>query len=120
VGARSMADPFTLAAVGAVALTQRIKFLYQQAGEAINRWQDQNAAGKSAEPVPVKVELPSTAFAGQLEQPRLNFEAVARLEQDLTDLRAALANYAYGVEQVDTADEALPRGRHDRARYRTP
>jgi hypothetical protein len=100
-----MADPFTLAAVGAVALTEGFKFWYQQAGETIKRWQQRMAAVKGAEPVPVKVELPSTAFAGQLEQPRLNFEVVARLEEDLKDLRATLA--ADGAEQVDTADEAL-------------
>ena len=42
----SVADPFTLAAVGAVAITEGIKFLYGQAGEVLKRWRERKAAGK--------------------------------------------------------------------------
>ena len=45
----SMADPFTLGAVGAVVLTEGIKFLYGQAGEALKRWRERKAAGKNAD-----------------------------------------------------------------------
>ena len=49
----SMADPFTLAAVGAVAITEGIKFLYGQAGDVIKWWHQRKAAGKSASAEPV-------------------------------------------------------------------
>src|SRR5690349_16387636 len=102
-----MADPFTLTAVGAVALTEGIKFLYGQAGEALKRWRERKAAGKSADVEPADVQLPSDAFAGQLERPQLHFDAVGRLEQELRDLRAAVADYAQGIDEVDPNNEEL-------------
>jgi len=103
----SMADPFTLTGVGVVALTEGIKFLYGQAGEALKRWRERKAAGKNADVEPVEVELPSDAFAGQLEQPQLHLDAVERLEQELRDLRAAVADYAQGIDEVDPGSEEL-------------
>jgi hypothetical protein len=102
-----MADPLTLAAVGAVALTEGIKFLYQQAGEALKRWRERKAAGKSAAVESVEVQLPSIAFAGELERPQLHLEAVEQLEQDLRDLRAVVADYAQGIDKVDPGTEQL-------------
>jgi hypothetical protein len=105
-----MADPLTLAAVGAVALTEGIKFLYGQAGEALKRWQQRKAARAAVEPAgsePVTVELPAAAFEGQLKDPRLDFAAVARLEQELRDLRAAVGEYAQGIDEVDPGNEGL-------------
>ena len=102
-----MADPLTLTAVGAVVLTEGIKFLYQQAGEVLKRWRERKDAGKSATTEPAEVELPSTAFDGQLERPQVNLEAVERLEQDLRDLRAAVADYAQGIDNVDPRNEQL-------------
>jgi hypothetical protein len=102
-----MADPLTLTAVGAVALTEGIKFLYQQAGEVLKWWRERKEAGKSATTEPAEVELPSDAFEGQLEQPQVNLEAVERLEQDLRDLRAAVADYAQGIDNVDPRNQQL-------------
>jgi hypothetical protein len=102
-----MADPLTLTAVGAVALTEGIKFLYQQAGEALKRWRERKAAGQSTAVESVEVQLPSGAFAGELERPQLHLEAVERLEQDLRDLRAAVADYAQGIDDVDPGNEQL-------------
>lgn len=102
-----MTDPFTLAAVGAVAITQGIKFLYGQAGDVIKCWHQRKAAGKSASAERVDVQLPPDAFAGQLKQPQLHFEAVERLEQDLKDLRAAVADYAQGLDEVNVGDAGL-------------
>jgi hypothetical protein len=105
-----MADPLTLAAVGAVALTEGIRFLYGQAGEALKRWRERKqAASGSAEALaePIPVELPAAAFEGQLHDPRLDLEAVERLEQDLRDLRAAVADYAQGIDMVDPNDRRL-------------
>ena len=95
-----MADPLGPAAMGAVALTEGIKFLYAQAGEVLRRWRDRKADTESSADEPVEVHLPPTAFVGQLERPRLNFEAVERLEQDLRALRAAVADYAQEIDEV--------------------
>jgi hypothetical protein len=102
-----MADPLTLTAVGAVVLTEGIKFLYQQAGEALKWWRERKDAGKSATIEPVEVELPSNAFDGQLEKPQLNLEAVQKLEPELRELRAAVADYADGIDKVDPRNEQL-------------
>lgn len=56
---------------------------------------------------PVEVELPAAAFAGQLERPQLHLDAVGRLEQELRDLRAAVADYAQGIDEVDTGNAEL-------------
>ena len=101
-----MVEPLTLAGVGVVALTEGIKFLYAQAGEALKRWREHKAAASadsagvdqvSAEPV--SVQLPAEAFEGQLQEPRLQLVVVAQLEQELRDLRAAVADYAQGVRR---------------------
>jgi hypothetical protein len=106
-----MADPLTLAAVGAVALTEGIKFLYGQAGEALKRWREHKAAkAAAAAPVvvePVSAELPPAAFEGQLQDPQLHLDAVERLEQELRELRAAVADYAQGIDSVDPGDKQL-------------
>ena len=70
LGGCEVSDPLTLAAVGAVALTEGIKFLYGQAGEALKRWRARQQAA-SAE-APVAVELPADAFEGRLHDPRLD------------------------------------------------
>ena len=45
-----MSDPFTLSSLGAVAITEGIKFLYAQAGQVLKRWREkreqQEADGK--------------------------------------------------------------------------
>jgi hypothetical protein len=129
-----MSDPVTLAAVGAFALTEGIKFLYGQAGEALKHWQERRKAKAAAAeaaaaaaaaagtapaeeaaaaeeaapaPEPVQVALPADAFDGQLNDPRLHLEVVERLEQDLRDLRAAVADYAQGIDEVDPRDQQL-------------
>lgn len=102
-----MSDPLSLAMVGAAALTEGIKFLYSQAGEALKRWRERKAAQGTAVVEPVDAELPAVAFQGQLTEPRLHLLVVSRLEQDLRDLRAAVADYAQGIEEVDTSNKEL-------------
>jgi hypothetical protein len=102
-----MTDPVTLAAVGAVALTEGVKFLYAQAGAALERWRARRSAAEPVAAEPVEIELPAGAFEGQLRQPRLNLTAVGRLERELGELRAALAEYAQGIGEVNPGDELL-------------
>jgi hypothetical protein len=115
MGVWSLVDPFTLGAVGAVALTEGIKFLYGQAGDVLRRWRERKdaaAEASSAQPPPsatepVKLELPRAAFEGQLRDPKLHFDAIERLEADLRDLRAAVADYAQDIDEVDPSDTRL-------------
>jgi hypothetical protein len=107
-----MVDPFSLSAIGAVALTEGIKFLYGQAGEALKRWRERkDAAVKNpsalADPVqPVVIALPPL-FDGQLSSPQIHFDAVERLEEQIRALRKDLLEYADGTEAVDINDRAL-------------
>jgi hypothetical protein len=110
-GGYEMADPLTLAAVGAVALSEGIKFLYGQAGEALKRWRERNATKAASSSVdaaePVSVQLPADAFEGKMQEPQLHLDAVAGLEQELRDLRAAVADYAQGIDDVDPNNKQL-------------
>jgi hypothetical protein len=101
-----MGDPLTIGMIGAAALTEGIKFLYGQAGEALKRWRERRAGREPVKVEPVDVELPA-AFEGGLTEPRLYLEAVERLEPDLRDLRAAVADYAQGIDEPDPRNREL-------------
>ena len=105
-----MAEPITLAVVSAVVLTEGIKFLYGQAGEALKAWRERRKAGSALPPPePVQVELPAEAFTGQLHDPRLHFTAVEALEEDLVALWTRAGPYAQGLKDVDPRDSELLR-----------
>ncbi|MFL5655393.1 MAG: hypothetical protein ACJ8CB_14610 [Ktedonobacteraceae bacterium] len=100
-----MVDPLTLSAIGAVAITEGIKFLYGQAGEILKRWRERKDADKDAstqqnKTEPVNVKLP-VVFEGQLSAPQIHFDAVERVQEQLRGLRGDLADYADEVEVVD-------------------
>lgn len=107
-----MVDPLSLSALGAVALTEGIKFLYGQASEVLKRWRERkDAASKDpsaqVSPVqPVVIALPPI-FEGQLSSPQIHFDAVERLEEQIRALRKDLLEYADGTETVDVNDQAL-------------
>jgi hypothetical protein len=106
-----MVEPVTLAAVGTVALTEGIKFLYTQAGEVLKRWRERRDAGESGEAqpeatAPIDADLPD-AFEGELSEPKIHFDALDRLAEDLREIRRSLSDYAEGIEKVDSKDEDL-------------
>lgn len=106
-----MVDPFSLSAIGAVAIAEGIKFLYGQAGEILKRWRDRredakNASAKLSKTEPIEVKLPAF-FEGQLSQPQIHFDAVERLEEQLRGLRKDLSDYAENIATVDVADKDL-------------
>ena len=108
-----MSDPITLSALGAVALTEGIKFLYSQAGEVLKRWKERKdkTAETTSQPtqtVPAELKLPPV-FERQLSAPQIHFEAVERLAEQLRELRKDLSDYADGIETVDVTDENLLR-----------
>jgi hypothetical protein len=94
-------EPVTLALVGTTVLTQGIKFLYAQAGEAISRWRQ-----RRAEPIPVP---PNAPLEGTLEPAKVDPAAMERLESDIVQLRRALSPYLDDAvpEPVDTNNANL-------------
>ena len=108
-----MLEPFTLSALGAVALTEGIKFLYEQAGEVLKRWREHKEAAKSTadqstQTESVEIKLPPI-FEGQLSAPQIHFDAVERVAEQLYELRKDLSDYADGIETVDATNEDLLR-----------
>ena len=112
-----MAEPITLAAVGAIVLTEGIKFLYNQCGEVLKHWRDRRDAAKKADAANQKIEQPKPiepvnitlpdAFVGQLASPQIHYDAVEELEEQMRDLRKELSSYTDGTDLIDTSDEEL-------------
>jgi hypothetical protein len=104
-----MVDPLTITAIGAVAITEGIKFLYGQTSEILKRWRERKDAGKDASTQlnntePIDVTLPP-AFEGQLSAPLIHFDAVERVEEQLRELRRDLSDYVDGIDLVDVTNE---------------
>jgi hypothetical protein len=103
-----MAEPLSIAAVGAVALTEGIKFLYRQAGELLGRWRaGRSAPDLAAEAAPVTMTLPPAAFTGSLSPVAVDYGVIGQLETQLKGLAADLAPYAGGFDDIDPTDRAL-------------
>jgi hypothetical protein len=97
-----MVEPISLAVLGGVALSEGIKFLYNQAGEILKRRRE----SKEAEPIPV--ESPDV-IEGNLEPMTVDPAAVEELADELKALRAQLNEYAQETEQPDPSDEEVLR-----------
>ena len=101
-----MADPFSLAAVGSLVLSEGVKFLYGQATDLLKRLRDRREANRSE--LSEEIELaPSEALDAPAGPARLDFGRAEANETAIAELRAGLLNYADGVLAVDTADQAL-------------
>jgi hypothetical protein len=103
-----MLDPITLSALGAVALTEGIKFLYSQAGEVLKRWREHRKAPSEAgnKTVPVTT-TPPPIFEGKLAPLEIHLDMLEPLEEHLLKLRMSLANYADEFEPVDPSNQQL-------------
>jgi hypothetical protein len=107
-----MPDPVTLtaASIGAVALTEGIKFLYGQAGELLKGWRErkQQAGSESgsANSWPVTVEIPQV-FSGNKFDAVVHLESVEEVSNQLIGLRRDLSEYAAETIAVNLDDAAL-------------
>jgi hypothetical protein len=102
-----MVDPLSLAALGAVALTEGVKFLYGQATELLKRRRERRDAAKkdeaAAEALPA---APEGLLDGSLALP--GDVAVSDADADkLTKLRSQLNAYADGLEPIREGDAEL-------------
>src|ERR1700682_1867660 len=100
-------DPLTMSLTSAV-LTQGISFLYGQAGDALRWWRERKVAGDSAadQSHQSSAEIPPL-FEGRLAPLVIHSDGMDTLEQDLKELRRALADYADGIETIDPKNVAL-------------
>jgi hypothetical protein len=96
-------DPLTLAAVGALVLTEGVTFLYTQAGEALKAWRESKKSTRVRTEVVID---PPSAFAQAPRQAEIDFDAVSRLERELQEFRAAFAAVHAGLEEIDEQDTA--------------
>jgi hypothetical protein len=107
-----MPEPVTLtaAAIGAVALTEGIKFLYGQAGELLKRWRERKEQTGpefgSASSWPVTVEIPQV-FSGNRFDTVVHLQAVEEVSNQLMGLRRDLSEYATETIAVNPDDAAL-------------
>ncbi len=104
-----MVEPVSLAALGGLALTEGIKFLYSQAGEILRRRRerkDAKAGDQTAAATPLPMP-PQDALEGQLEPVVEDADAVEELADQLSQLRKELSEYAAGNEEPDPADPGV-------------
>jgi hypothetical protein len=102
-----MVEPFSLAAIGGAALTEGIKFLYDQVGDWFKSRRDrQEAAPASTDPLPVQLQLPP-ALGAVVLQVNVPVEFLDTNQAQLMQLRSALANYYDGTIEIDPADADL-------------
>lgn len=108
-----MPEPLTLSIIGAVVLTEGIKFLYNQASDALKRWHEHKSKIKEAI---AQVETPKTErtpaklpdiFQGQLNTPQIHFEELEKVQGPLNQLRKDLSDYKDHILPVDPADPEL-------------
>jgi hypothetical protein len=107
-----MSDPLTLSFLGAAALTQGIKFLFDQATELLRRRREARAAGEDR--VETTSVEPPTTDGSQLLDGELARRPIAAgvLEQNLAmlqGLRRDLGDYADGLADVEPSDLDLLR-----------
>jgi hypothetical protein len=107
-----MPEPFTLALVGSVVLTEGIKFLYTQAGEVLKRWRERkaSAAKEDTKPAEAVLALPSPppgVLDGTLTSPVIHFDRVEPLAESMLGLWSSLGMYAQGIKDVDASDVNL-------------
>ena len=101
-----MVEPFSLAAIGVVALTEGVKFLYTQAGDLLKHWRENRDRRDEPEAGP-ELRPPSEIIEGSVEASRPSEEKLGSLEAELRELRKGISDYADGVEEIDPADAAL-------------
>jgi hypothetical protein len=103
-----MTDPTTLSSVGLLALSQGIAFLYTQAGDALKQWRERRSTPEETDSDQrAGPSLPAEVFEDEPGSLRADLAVVARLERELRELRAAVADQAQGIVDVDPSDPDL-------------
>lgn len=100
-------EPVSLAAIGGTVLTEGVKFLYAQAGDLIRYWRERRDA-KGGETVPEpSASPPDGLLQGRLEPLTVDHEALARVQEQIRDLRRDLLDYVEGTTPITADDQGL-------------
>jgi hypothetical protein len=103
-------DPLTLTALGGVAATEGIKFLYGQAAELLKAWRErcqQTKPGEAPSPELLVPIIDSVVLDSRPAQRPADAAVLEKAHKSLVQLSGALSPYAQGQADVDLADEAL-------------
>lgn len=98
-------DPLTLSALGTVALTEGIKFLYDQARDLIKTWRERRAAGDT-EPIPI-ADLEAPVLDAPIHSVSVNLAFVDEHQKDIRALRAVLTEYVDEGREIQQGDPEL-------------
>ncbi len=104
-----MVEPVSAAVLAGVALTEGIKFLYDQAGEILSQRAERKRAEKAGQQNPVAaldVTTPSIV-QGHLAPLTIDDNAADRLAGELIELRRRLDVYAAGYEDPPAGDRGV-------------
>lgn len=101
-----MVDPFSAGALGAVAVVEGIRFVYNQAGEVLKRRRERREAARAGTPPPAEpiVVEEASVLRGRLAPVEIDDRAADELAGELKALRARLNDYATGVDVPDDDD----------------
>jgi hypothetical protein len=105
-----MSDPLALSALGGVAATEGIKFLYEQAAELLRSWRERRGKAAPGEALPAHLTVPIVDNHVLDATPVGDVADVAvldRVNRSLVQLVGALAPYAAGLADIDPSDEEL-------------
>jgi len=101
----------SLAALGAVVLSEGVRFLYDQAGELIRQRRARSAGkgetGEGAGESKAGSTVTPEVVAEPRELPSPDLTQVDRFADELRELRRDLSEFASGVDPVDPDDEQL-------------
>jgi hypothetical protein len=106
-----MAEPITMAALGAAALTQGVTFLYAQATEVLNRWRARRDAARRGEKPPdlgaLGGEVDHPALNGPLRPGPVDEDVVRDRSAEFSELADALGKYLDKPQSIDPGDPGL-------------
>jgi len=97
-------DPLSIGALGAVAITEGIKFVYGQAAELLKRRRERQATGvePTAEIEPAHTEI----LDGDLQPLRPDYEILDQLHERITALAVELSKYNDGLLEPEPSTAA--------------
>lgn len=101
-----MPEPVTLAVLGGVALTEGVKFLYAQAGEAIKRHYENKKAAQQAATIPSEGKIPD-AIEAPSNALTIHTDELEKTLPRLTELRSELNLYGDGTLPVENSSSAM-------------
>lgn len=105
-----MPDPVTFSALGGLAASGGINFLYGQAAELLKAWRERRSRIAAGEAAPVQLVVPIMAnqvLDGTPAEPVVDATVLDRENASLVRLLGALAPYAQGLADLDPDDAEL-------------